>query len=85
MLLDLLRKVLRPASVLDGREEARSSSYQAFSIGPEEFAIGARELDAQNDEEALEKATPLLHNGLKWVEVWFGSRKVGKISAKPDA
>jgi hypothetical protein len=54
-------------------------TYCAFAIGPEELAIAAHELVAKNDVEALEKATPLLHDGLKRVEVWCGSRKVGDI------
>jgi hypothetical protein len=58
--------------------------YLAFSIGPELLAIGVRELDVQNDEDALKKASPIFHDGLKRVEVWCGSRKVGEIPSKVD-
>jgi hypothetical protein len=61
------------------RESVAPSVYLAFSIGPEVLAIGVRELDVQNDEDALKKASPLFHDGLKRVEVWCGSRKVGDI------
>ena len=71
--LYVLRKFLRR------RESAEPSVYLAFSIGPEVIAIGVHELDAQSDEDALEKATPLFHDGLKRIEVWCGSRKVGDI------
>jgi hypothetical protein len=64
------------------RESAESSIYLAFSIGPEVLAISVYELDAQNDEDALEKATSLFHDELKRVEVWCGSRKVGDIPPK---
>jgi hypothetical protein len=66
------------------RESAEQSAYCAFSIGPEVLAIGACELDARNDEEALEKAASLFHDELKRVEVWCGSRKVGEIPPKSD-
>jgi hypothetical protein len=66
------------------RESAEPSVYLAFSIGPEVLAIGVYELDAQNDKDALEKATSLFHDELKRVEVWCGSRKVGDIPPKPD-
>jgi hypothetical protein len=58
------------------------ADYRAFAIGPEELAIRVHELDVQNDAEALEKAAPLCHDGLKRLEVWCGSRKVGEISPK---
>jgi hypothetical protein len=61
------------------RNSAEPSIYLAFSIGPEVLAVGVYELDAQNDEDALEKATSLFHDELKRVEVWCGSRKVGDI------
>jgi hypothetical protein len=48
------------------------------------LAIGVRELDVQNDEDALKKATPLFHDGLKRIEVWCGSRKAGDIPPKVD-
>ena len=66
------------------REIVAPSSYLAFSIGPEVLAIGVHELDAQNDEDALEKATPLFHDELKRIEVWCGSRKVGDIPPKSN-
>jgi hypothetical protein len=66
------------------RESVAPSVYLAFSIGPEVLAIGVRELDVQNDEDALKKASPLFHDGLKRVEVWCGSRKVGDIPPKVD-
>jgi hypothetical protein len=64
------------------RESAEPSVYLAFSIGLEEQAIGVYELDAQNDEDAQEKATSLFHDELTRVEVWCGSRKVGEIPPK---
>jgi hypothetical protein len=76
--LYLLGKFLRR------REIVAPSSYLAFSIGPEVLAVGVHELDAQNDEDALEKATPLFHDELKRIEVWCGSRKVGDIPPKSD-
>jgi hypothetical protein len=66
------------------RESVAPSVYLAFSIGPEVLAIGVRELDVQNDEDALKKASALFHDGLKRVEVWCGSRKVGDIPPKVD-
>jgi hypothetical protein len=66
------------------RESVAPSVYLAFSIGPEVLAIGVRELDVQNDEDALKKASPLFHDGLKRIEVWCGSRKVGDIPPKVD-
>jgi hypothetical protein len=39
-------------------------------------------VDARDDVEALNKATPLFHDQLKRIEVWCGSRKVGHISPK---
>ena len=64
------------------RESVARSVYLAFLIGPELLAIGVRELDVQNDEDALKKATPLFHDGLKRIEVWCGSRKVGDLLPK---
>jgi hypothetical protein len=61
------------------RESPAASVYLAFSIGLEMLAVGVYELDVHNDEDALEKATPLFHDGLKRIEVWCGSRKVGDI------
>jgi hypothetical protein len=61
-----------------------STVYRAFSIGPEWLAIGVRELDVSDDEDALEKASPIFNDGLKRVEVWCGSRKVGDIRPKVD-
>jgi hypothetical protein len=66
------------------RESVTPSVYLAFSIGPEVLAIGVCELDVQNDEDALKKASPLFHDGLRRVEVWCGSRKVGDIPPKVD-
>jgi hypothetical protein len=67
------------------RESATPSIYLAFSIGPEVLAIGVRELDVLNDEDALKKAAPFFHDGLKRIEVWCGSRKVGDIPPKVDS
>jgi hypothetical protein len=61
------------------RESAAPSVYLAFSIGSEMLAIGVWELDARDDEVALDKAAALFHEGLKRIEVWSGSRKVGDI------
>jgi hypothetical protein len=41
--------------------------------------VTVRELNAQNDEDALKEATPLFHQELKRIEVWCGPRKVGNI------
>jgi hypothetical protein len=81
-LIGLWLYVLRRLS--RGRESVAPSVYLAFSIGPEVLAIGVHELDVQNDEDALKKASPLFHDGLKRVEVWCGSRKVGDIPPKVD-
>ena len=37
-----------------------------------------------DDEDALKKASPIFSDGLKRVEVWCGSRKVGDIPPKVD-
>jgi hypothetical protein len=66
------------------RERAAPSVYLAFSIGPEMLAVGVWELDARNDEAALEKATPLFNKGLQRIEVWCGSRKVGQFPPNGD-
>jgi hypothetical protein len=66
------------------RESAASSTYLAFSIGPELLAIGVCELEVQDDGDALAKAAPLFHDGLTRIEVWCGSRKVGNIPPKAD-
>ena len=66
------------------RESVAPSNYLAFSIGPEVIAVGVRELDVQNDEDALKKASPLFHDGLKRIEVWCGSRKVGNLPPRAD-
>jgi hypothetical protein len=60
------------------------SIYLAFSIGPEMLALCVHELDVQNDEDALERAMPLFHDGLDRIEVWCGSRKVGDIPSDGD-
>jgi hypothetical protein len=78
LLLSVIRKLTRR------QEHAAPSVYLAYSIGPEVLAIGVYQLDAQNDEAALSEATPLFHDGLKRVEVWCGSRKVGDIPPKSD-
>jgi hypothetical protein len=65
-------------------ENAVPKTYLAYSIGPEMLAIAVRELEAQNDEAALSEATPLFHDGLKRIEVWCGSRKVGDVPARPN-
>jgi hypothetical protein len=62
-------------------ESAAPMVYLAFSIGPEMVPIGVSELNARDDEVALEKAAPLFHEGLSRIEVWCGSRKVGDISS----
>jgi hypothetical protein len=54
--------------------------YCAFGIGPEELATSVHEFDARDDAEALEKASPHFHDGLKRVEIWCGSRKVGDVT-----
>jgi hypothetical protein len=81
-LIELAPYVLRKFS--RRRESAEPLVYLAFSIGPEVLAIDVYELDAQNDGDALEKATSLFHDELKRVEVWCGSRKVGDIPSKSD-
>jgi hypothetical protein len=58
--------------------------YSAFAIGAEELAISVYEFDACDDVEAMEKATPLFHDGLKRIEVWCGSRKVGNVPRKSN-
>jgi hypothetical protein len=65
-------------------ENAVLKTFLAYSIGPEMLAIAVRELEAQNDEAALSEATPLFHDGLKRIEVWCGSRKVGDVPARPN-
>jgi hypothetical protein len=65
------------------RENAAPSVYLAYSIA-EMLAIGVHELDVQNDEGALKKATPLFRDGLERIEVWCGSRKVGEIPPRSD-
>ena len=67
-----------------GSGGAVPQTYRAFSIGPEFLAIGVLELDVLDDEDALKKASPIFNDGLKRVEVWFGSRKVGDIPPKVD-
>jgi hypothetical protein len=64
------------------RQSVVPSVYLAFSIGPQALAIRVNELDVQSDEDALEKATPLFHDGLERIEVWCGSRKVGDVPPK---
>jgi hypothetical protein len=64
---------------LSRRRHNSLSVYLAYSIGPEVLAIQVRELDAEDDEEALQEATPLFHDGLKRIEVWHGMRKVGDV------
>jgi hypothetical protein len=61
------------------RENAAPSGYLAYSVGPELLAIGVQELKARSDEHAMKEAVPLFYEGLKRVEVWCGSRKVGDI------
>jgi hypothetical protein len=56
-------------------------NYCAFAIGPEELAIAVHDLNVKDDVAALEKATPLFHDGIKRIEVWCGSRKVADIPA----
>jgi hypothetical protein len=58
----------------------RVPQYCAFGIGPEELATSVHEFDARDDAEALEKALPHFHDGLKRVEIWCGSRKVGDVT-----
>jgi hypothetical protein len=66
------------------RESAVPLVYLAFSIGPEWLALGVRELDVLHDEDALKKASLIFNDGLKRIEVWCGSRKVGDIPPKVD-
>ena len=66
------------------RESDTTSAYLAYGIGPEVLAVTVQELDAQSDEDALNQATPLFHEGLKRIEVWSGSRKVGDIQPRAD-
>jgi hypothetical protein len=67
-----------------GSGSAVPQAYQAFSIGPEWLAISVLELDVLDDEDALKKASPIFNDGLKRVEVWYGSRKVGQIPPEVD-
>jgi hypothetical protein len=67
------------------RESIAPSVYLAFSIGPEELAVGVYELDVRSDEEARVKARPFFQDGLKRVEIWCGSRKVAEIPERPEA
>lgn len=60
------------------------AQYSAFAIGSEELAINVYEFDARDDLEALDKATPLLHDQFKRIEVWCGSRKVGHVPAESN-
>jgi hypothetical protein len=64
------------------RKRVVPSVYLAFSIGPEALAIRVHELNVQTDEDALNEATPLFHDGLDRIEVWCGSRKVGDVPPK---
>ena len=57
------------------------STYRAFVIGSDGLAVDVHEVDARNDEVALEKAKQL-QGGSERLEVWYGSRKVGDIGAK---
>jgi hypothetical protein len=61
------------------RESDAASVYLAYGIGPEVLPVTVRELNAQNDEDALKEATPLFHQELERIEVWCGPRKVGDI------
>jgi hypothetical protein len=73
-----------PRVLKRGSGSAVPQTYRAFSIGPEWLAIGVLELDVLDDEDALKKASPIFNDGLKRVEVWCGSRKVGDIPPKVD-
>jgi hypothetical protein len=64
------------------RESDPASVYLAYGIGPEVLAVTVYELNAQNDEDALHEATPLFHEALKRIEVWYGSRKGWRYSGK---
>jgi lipid-A-disaccharide synthase-like uncharacterized protein len=64
---------------LSRRRDTLPSVYLAYSIGPEVLALEVHELDAQDDDDALQQATPLFHEGLKRIEVWCNSRKVGDV------
>ena len=66
------------------RESDTTSAYLAYGIGPEVLAVTVQELEAQSDEDALNQATPLFHDGLKRIEVWCGSRKVGNLPPRAD-
>jgi hypothetical protein len=65
-------------------ENAVPKTYLAYSIGPEMLAIVICELEARNDGAALSEATPLFHDGLKRIEVWCGSRRVGDIPPRSN-
>jgi hypothetical protein len=67
---------------LSRRRETPPSVYLAYSISPEVLAVAVQELNARDDEVALQEATPLFNDELKRVEVWCGSRKVGDIPPK---
>jgi hypothetical protein len=66
------------------RESDTSSVYLAYGIGPEALAVTVQELDARSDEEALNQATPLFHDGLKRIEIWCGSRKVANLPPREE-
>jgi hypothetical protein len=66
------------------RESDAASVHLAYGIGPEVLAVTVRELNAQNDEDALKEATPLFHEELERIEVWCGSRKVGNIPPRSN-
>jgi hypothetical protein len=95
----MLRRDCFVAVTLDVYQEVQTSSrsllnsrrggfwlpeYRAFAIGPEELAISFCEIYVRDDVEALEKATPLFRDGLKRIEVWCGSRKVGDIPPRQN-
>jgi hypothetical protein len=66
------------------RERDAASVYLAYGIGPDVLVVTVYELTAQSDKDALQEATPLFHEGLKRVEVWCDSRKVGDIPPRAD-
>jgi hypothetical protein len=81
-LIGLLLYIRRKFSLRGERVVA--SVYLAYGIGPEMLAVTVRELNAQNDEDALQEAAPLFREELERIEVWCGSRKVGNIPLRSN-
>jgi hypothetical protein len=60
------------------------SAYRAFVIGSDGLAIAVHDVEALNDDDALEKARQL-QRGAEPLEVWCGSRKVGNIHTNANS